>query len=157
MRILGGDPRFVHLEILFQINIWYDVIMLPLFLLVQLQRSSEAEGMLIMIPFIVFELIRVSLHSAHRKGDIPLYVALLMLTVAPMFILDILWIAISPSSTGLDIATMIGYLVQHFLQLTFCTRVYKSFKAYQGGFYQFARGMQRSGDELATDLEMAAE
>jgi hypothetical protein len=157
MPIFGGDPRFVHLEILLHTNIWYDVMVLPLFVLLQLQHSSEAESMLIMIPFILFELIRISLHAAHRKGDIPLYVAFLMLTVAPLFILDILWIGASPTATGLDIAAMVGYLVQHFLQLAFCTSVYRNFKAYQGGFYQFARGMQRRGDELAVELEASIE
>jgi hypothetical protein len=147
MKIFGGDPRFVHLEILFQINIWYDVIMLPILLVHQLRNANRFEGMLILIPFIFFEIIRISLNKAHRMGDIPLYVGFLMLTVVPMVVLDLIWAIASPTRTGLDVVTMVGFLVQHFLQLTFCTNVYRTFKAYQGGFYQFAREVHRRGDD----------
>jgi hypothetical protein len=153
MKIFGGDPRSIHLEILFQINVWYDVLVLPLLVMHQILKLDRMEGLLILIPFIFFEVIRINLNVAHRTGDIPLYVGFLMLTVIPLFVLDLIWIAVSPSRTGLDIIIMIGYLVQYLIQLSFCTTIYRAFKAYQVGFYQFARGVERQGNDL--DVEIA--
>jgi hypothetical protein len=151
MRIFGGDPRFVHLEILLQFNIWYDVIMLPMMFFAQLTRL-RMDAMLILVPFILFEIVRITLHKAHKTGDIPLYVAFLMLTVLPMLVLDILWLVAIRNATGLDSSAMVGFAVLHVLQLAFCTNVYRTFKAYQGGFYQFARGFDRRDEgELVLD------
>jgi hypothetical protein len=146
LRIFGGDPRFVHLEIIFRINIWYDIVLLPILVIIQLMRMSEVQGVLILVPFVLFEVIRIVLHKSHRTGDIPLYVAFLMLTVLPMIVLDIIWLVAMPHRTGVDSSAMVGYIVLHALQLGFCTTVYRAFKSYQGGFYQFARGFDRRAD-----------
>jgi hypothetical protein len=155
MRIFGGDPRFVQLEILFQFNIWYDVIMLLIMFFAQLTHL-KIEGMLILVPFIMFEIIRITLHKAHKTGDIPLCVAFLMLTVLPMLVLDILWLVAGRNATGVDSSAMVGFVVLHVLQLAFCTNVYRTFKAYQGGFYQFARGFDRRDDDAELGVDEGA-
>jgi hypothetical protein len=70
------------------------------------------------------------------------------LTVTPVLILEIGWLFLGPTRAGFDITCLAGYIIQHILELLFCWPVYRSFKYYQDGFYQFARGMSIRNNQL---------
>jgi hypothetical protein len=140
MGLFGGDPRLVHLEILFKMNVWYDIVMIPTLFIAQMKRFASSDALLIAMIFMVFEVIRISLHKSHWKGDIPVYVAFILLTIIPTVVLAVLWLLILPGRTAFDMMVMIGYVIMLLVELFHCVAVYKRLKFYQDGFFQFARG-----------------
>jgi hypothetical protein len=147
MGVFGGDPRFIYLEILLRFNVIYDIVLLPLVIGLHLIRESGLNELILILIFTIFEAIRMLCCNSHIKGDIPLYVAFLLLTVLPTFVVGLIWAILRPGGTDFDTVCVIGIIVQHILEIAFCWKVYKSFKHYQDGFYQFSQGIGRPPEE----------
>jgi hypothetical protein len=147
MGVFGGDPRFVSLEILIKFNVLYDIVLLPLVLIIHVTRKANMNTVMLLTVLIAFELVRMLCCNSHIKGDIPLYVAFLLLTVIPTFIIGVVWLLVGPGRTGFDYMCIVGLVVQHILEIGYCWIVYKGFKHYQDGFYQFSLGMGRPPDD----------
>jgi hypothetical protein len=133
------------------LNVWYDIVLIPVLFIQQLRNISQTTTMLVLILLILFEILRIFLHSSHWTGDIPVYVAFILMTIVPSLVLDVIWIIVVETRTPFDILCMIGFLVHHVLEIIFCVPVYRSFRRYQDGFYQFAQG--KSGPDQVNLIE----
>ena len=142
MGVFGGDPRFVHYQVLYKILLWYDVVMIPSLLISQMKYFYRVDSLVLPIPMLVFEILRVILNSSHTYGNIPVYVAYLFVCFVTL-ILDIVTIVIV-RATPFFIITMCGYAVFHILQLAFSVNVYRSFTFYQNAFYKFSQGQMKN-------------
>lgn len=138
MGLFGGDPRFVRLEVLYRMNMWYDIVFLPALLFVRLRSPAELTTKIIVWTFLVAEIARMGLHRSHWNGDIPLYVLFVIVSVLPTLLLAVVWILLI--DTPFDMACMLGYITLLIAELGHVPMVYKSLRLYQDGFYQFARG-----------------
>jgi hypothetical protein len=147
MGVFGGDPRFVYLEIVIRFNVLYDVVLLPLIIIMHLTRKSSMNTLIMLIALTAFEVIRMLCCNSHVKGDIPLYVAFLLLTFVPTFVLGFIWVIVGPGRTGFDITCIAGLVIQHLIEIGYCWKVYMGFKYYQDGFYQFSQGMGKPPEE----------
>jgi hypothetical protein len=104
-------------------------------------------ALMLLIIFSAFEVVRMLCCNSHVKGDIPLYVAFLIVTVVPTVFVGIIWLIVGPGRTGFDIVCVAGLVMQHIIEVAYSWKVYKAFKHYQDGFYQFSQGMGKPPDE----------
>lgn len=148
MGLFGGDPRFVHLQILYKMNMWFDIVFIPTLFMAQMKRFANSNALLIVMIFFAFEIIRICLHTSHQTGNIPVYVAFIILTVLPTIVLAVLWLLILPERTPFDVICMTAYIVVLAVELGYCAIVYRALRNYQDGFFQFAMGKGKPDDEL---------
>jgi hypothetical protein len=153
MGLFGGDPRFVHLQLLLRFNVYYDAVIIPLFVIMGIRAFGNLPSTTLLFVFSIIETLRIWLNSSHSHGDIPRYVAFLLLTFPILMFVEFLWLFISPHRAGFDITCRAGYLMLHLLELLSCVPAYRSFKQWQTGFYQFARGISIRNDQMEVSLD----
>lgn len=140
MTLFGGDPRLIYFQMLVKFNQYYDYMFLPILIIIQLKRWSDQDSLIIFFVFMVFEIIRIIISDSHFDGNIPKFVAFLILTFIPTLIFDIVWILAVAQITSFDEMIMIGFIFIHLLELIFGVWAYLYFTKYQHGFFQFAKG-----------------
>ena len=139
MPLFGGDPRLLPIELLLEVNKWYDVITLPVIFCHQLNKFNQVDTMIVGFIWFVFELFRIFLVTSHRKSNVPIFVGYLILSFAPTFILEIVWAFILRRTGAFIKSVLIGYLIQHILQIIVGIIAYIKLSNYLNGFYEFAK------------------
>jgi len=116
MSLFGGDPRYIYLEVILKFNIWFDIFILPIMFISKIRMFSSIDPIIELTGFIIFEILRISLQSSHRNGDIPIYMAFLILSVVPSLVFDVLWSFVIPQRTYFDVICMSAFFFLHIVQ-----------------------------------------
>lgn len=146
--LFGGDPRFIYAEILLQMNKWYDIIMIPILIMLQLNRMDDSDSLIVVIIFLLGEIIRMGLSTSHKGGLIPILVAFIIITFIPVLVIDFIWVFGIRSRTPFDIICMTIYILFHLLELLCTAFACVNFSRYQDGYYQFSYAKAQNPEEV---------
>lgn len=140
MKLFGGDPRSIYLKILIDLNKWYVLLLFIIFICLCPVRAYDNTFLLTFILFILVEFIRLILTFSYTKGNVPVFVAFIILSIIPMLVLDFLWIFFVDSRTNLDLIMMIGMAIIHIVEIALSIYCIIKLSRYQGRFYKFQYG-----------------
>lgn len=147
MPVFGGDPRSIFVHMVYQSNVWYDCLMLPVMFITLLKRFNNDDAIYLPLPFIVVEIIRICLATGHTQGSIPITIAYFIFDIIAI-VLDFICIFLLKHNTAFYNLIMMFFACLHILQLFIIIPAFKSFKFYKTGYYQFGRGhLQASNDD----------
>jgi hypothetical protein len=152
MQLFGGDPRFVILKIVLDMNKWYFLLITCLFLCLLTIRADDVTFLFIFFLFTLVELFRLFLMQNFVQGEVPMFTASLALTVIPQLVVDFLWLFFVDSRNGFDYVAISGMIIFHVIefcafgipQLLELTKYQTSFFRFQYGY----RAVHRESDEL---------
>lgn len=156
MQLFGGDPRLVFLKIMLDANKWYATIIITMFLLLCLRRSSDKTFLLIYIMFAIVEIIRLLLSGSYIHGEVSVFTAFLVITAIPLIVLDFIWLFFVQTRTGFDYVTIAAMIVFHVLEL-FVLGIIQliQLSKYQSSFFRFQYGYRSIGHaEEPNEMEM---
>lgn len=156
MPVFGGDPRSIFVHMIYQSNIWYDCLLMPvMFIALMRYFQSPYDTIFLPIPFIVVEIVRICLATGHTQGNIPVTIAFEVFNVIAI-VLDFLCIFLikDQRKTYFYMLIMMGYAVLHILQLIVIIPTFKSFKFYKTGYYQFGRGHLQASQDNDDELRL---
>lgn len=141
MQLFGGDPRIIFLKMLLEINKYYTIIMITIFICLLLLRITDQTFVFTFFVFAIVEIFRLALGIGFTRGNVPLFFVFMILTAVPLIVLDFLWLFYVDSRTGFDYVLISGILIQHFSELFFLSILQcVKFSRYQNSFYKFQYG-----------------
>ncbi|KAK8885680.1 hypothetical protein M9Y10_041132 [Tritrichomonas musculus] len=149
MPIFGGDPRSIFVHMVYQSNIWYDALLIPVMFIALMRQFDDNESFYFPFPFIAVEIIRICLNTGHTQGNIPVTIAYLVFDIIAI-VLDFICIFLKKNNTHFYNLIMMGYACLHILQFFIILPTFRSFKYYKTGYYQFGRGhlqAEQNGDD----------
>lgn len=147
MPVFGGDPRSIFVHMIYQSNIWYDCLLIPVMFITLMRYFKYNDKLYLPLPFIAVEIIRVCLATGHTQGNIPVTIAFFIFNIIAIA-LDFVCIFVIKRNTAFFNLIMMGYAILHILQFIIIIPTFKSFKFYKTGYYQFGRGhLQASQDD----------
>ena len=151
----GGDPRIVFMKIMMDINKWYAMLIIVLFLFLALKRSSDKTFLLIYIMFAVVEIIRLILGRNLVSGDVATFTAFLVITAMPLIVIDFLWLFFVESINGFDYVSITGMIIFHVVELVgFGIYQLIQLSKYQTSFFTFQYGYRSVAKKEPSELEM---
>jgi len=156
MRLFGGDPRSAYFKTLLQINKWYVLILILLFLSTYPIRKSDKTFGITFFLFSAVELIRIGLMHSYRRGSVQFFVAFLIITVIPMLVLDFLWMFFVETRSEFDFVILIGMSIIHSLEILWSLLAIRSLSRFQTRFYRFQYGYRQVDDGIALGQEPGA-
>ena len=139
MPLFGGDPRLLPIELILQVNKWYDIVTLPVIFCHQINNFGRTDHLIVGFLWFVFELFRILLVNSHFRSKIPIFVGYLMLCFVPTFILEIVWSLILSGAGAFIKAALTGFMVFHLLEIIVGTIAYLKLSNYLNGFFEFAK------------------
>jgi hypothetical protein len=143
MQPFGGDPRIVSLKILIELNKWYFLIILCMFICLIPVRSQDITFMLMFFLFAFVEIVRLILSRSYDAGEIPMFTAFIVITLVPLLVIDLLWLFFVRTRTGFDYAAMSGMIIFHIVEfVVFGFPQLVRLARYQNSFFQFQYAYQ---------------
>jgi hypothetical protein len=152
MQLFGGDPRFVLLKIVLDMNKWYFLLIFVIFLCLLTVRSDDGTFLFIFFLFALVEVFRLFLIQNFVHGEVPMFTAALALTVIPQLVVDCLWLFFVNSRNGFDYVAISGMIVFHVIEggIFGLPQLFR-LAEYQTSFFRFHygyRAMPTDGNEL---------
>jgi hypothetical protein len=145
MQLFGGDPRFVILKIVLDMNKWYFLLIFVLFLCLLTVRSHDGTFIFVFFLFSLVELFRLFLIRSFTQGDVPMFTASLALTIIPQLVVDFLWLFFVESRNGFDYVAIGGMIVFHVMEFCiFGIPQLLRLTHYQSNFFRFQSGYRTS-------------
>lgn len=155
MQLFGGDPRIVFMKIMMDINKWYAMLIIILFLFLALKRSSDKTFVLIYIMFAVVEIMRLLLGGSLVSGNASIFTAFLVITAMPLIVIDFLWLFFVESINGLDYVAITGMIIFHVVELVgFGIYQLIQLSKYQTSYFTFHYGYRSVAKKEHSELEM---
>jgi hypothetical protein len=160
MQLFGGDPRYVLLKIVLDMNKWYFMLIFIIFACLLTVRSDDGTFLFIFFLFALVEIFRLFLIQNFVRGEVPMFTAALALTIIPQLVVDFLWLFFVNSRNGFDYVAISGMIVFHVIEFSvFGLPQLFRLTQYQSSFFQFQygyRAMPRDGGEMELgDLDAA--
>ncbi|EAY19328.1 hypothetical protein TVAG_452420 [Trichomonas vaginalis G3] len=153
MPLFGGDPRLLAIEVILQFNRWYDVLCVPILIFHQMNMLSYMDGTVVGFIQIFFEVARVLFISSYKKANIPNFILFLIITLPFVLAFDFVWMFAIKRVGPLIQSILIGYIIQHLLEIILGLAFSYKFHKYQNGFYQFSRVRLAINDNLNDDKQ----
>lgn len=139
MPLFGGDPRILAVEVILEINKWYDALCVPILIFNQIHYLGYMDNAVVGFLQIVFEVLRILFVSSYKKANIPNFMLFLIITMPFVIAFDCVWLAAIRRASAMVKTILIGYLIQHILEFILGAIFSYRFHKYQDGFYQFSR------------------
>jgi hypothetical protein len=150
MPLFGGDPRLVTIELIMEINLWYDVLCIPILFFNQLNKLEDIGSTIVGFIQMAFETLRIFLVKSHQKSNLPNFVAYLILSFIPTLIFEFIWLVFLKNVGAFVKTIMVGLIILQLLQLILCVIPYKRLSNYLNRFYEFAKA-KRDRLEVISD------
>lgn len=153
--LFGGDPRIVFMKIMMDINEWYAMLIIILFLFLALRRSGDKTFLLIYIMFAVVEIIRLMLGRSLVNSEVSRFTAFLVITAMPLIVIDFLWLFFVESINGFDYVAVTGMIIFHVVELVgFGIYQLIQLSKYQSSFFTFHYAYRSVPKRETSELEM---